>query len=441
MIGPGGTPDLSRFVQMVAEGWGAFFSIVAVIVIWQTRWADEKKTARLIRFIIIDAILLISDVLAIAFRGRTGAEAFYIVRIANAMVFVMGYMLIMSGVTYFSSLIEDRVSVSVKNWRLLEYFIGLIGVIMIIINVFYPYLYDFDKNNRYYRLPGNKLVTFTYVLGVLLILVLLLNFSKNLKKLEKFAVCSALIFPMLSLVFQSFNYGISLVILATCISVMLTFGSHMMDYTAMIAERERERESKMADLRIRILHDQIKPHFIYNALTGIYYGMDESIPRSKKALKNLAGYLRGSLDVLDERDTVEFQKELDTVRCYLEVEAFRFDDQVEFEVDAEDTDFSLPAFSLQTLVENSVRHGIRKKDPPSGRVRIHSWLENDVHRVEIADNGIGFDVGEAMDKEGVHIGLVNTKKRIELMCGGSMDIESKPGEGTRITLNIPAEEI
>ena len=72
--------------------------------------------------------------------------------------------------------------------------------------------------------------------------------------------------------------------------------------------------------------------------------------------------------------------------------------------------------------------GSAKNDPPSGRVRIHSWLENDVHRVEIADNGIGFDVGEAMDKEGVHIGLVNTKKRIELMCGGSMDIESKPGE-------------
>lgn len=440
MIGSEGMSDLSRFVQMVTEGWGAFFSIIAIIIIWQTKWADEKKTSGLIRFIAADAVLLISDVLAIAYRGHIGTEAFYIVRIANALVFITGYMVIISGVAYFSSLIEKRASVSIRNWRIMEFGIGVIGIVMVLINTVWPFLYDFDKNNRYYRLPGHRLIAFTYILGVLLILALLLNFFKDLTNLERFAICSALIFPMFSLVFQYFNYGISLVILSTCISVMFTFGSHMMDYTAKIAERERERESLMAEERIRILHDQIKPHFIYNALTGIYYGMDENIPQSKKALKSLAGYLRGSLDVLDERDNVKFEKELDTVRCYLEVEAFRFDDQVSFEVDARDTDFLLPAFSLQTLVENAVRHGIRKKDPPEGCVRIRSWFDDGMHRVEIADDGIGFDVEKARDKDGVHIGLVNTEKRLELMCGGTMEVESEQGVGTRIVLSIPEAE-
>lgn len=440
MIGSEGMSDLSRFVQMVTEGWGAFFSIIAIIIIWQTKWADEKKTSGLIRFIAADAVLLISDVLAIAYRGHVGTEAFYIVRIANALVFITGYMVIISGVAYFSSLIEKRASVSIRNWRIMEFGIGVIGIVMVLINTVWPFLYDFDKNNRYYRLPGHRLIAFTYILGVLLILALLLNFFKDLTNLERFAICSALIFPMFSLVFQYFNYGISLVILSTCISVMFTFGSHMMDYTAKIAERERERESLMAEERIRILHDQIKPHFIYNALTGIYYGMDENIPQSKKALKSLAGYLRGSLDVLDERDNVKFEKELDTVRCYLEVEAFRFDDQVSFEVDARDTDFLLPAFSLQTLVENAVRHGIRKKDPPEGCVRIRSWFDDGMHRVEIEDDGIGFDVEKARDKDGVHIGLVNTEKRLELMCGGTMEVESEQGVGTRIVLSIPEAE-
>ena len=440
MIGSEGMSDLSRFVQMVTEGWGAFFSIIAIIIIWQTKWADEKKTSGLIRFIAADAVLLISDVLAIAYRGHIGTEAFYIVRIANALVFITGYMVIISGVAYFSSLIEKRASVSIRNWRIMEFGIGVIGIVMVLINTVWPFLYDFDKNNRYYRLPGHRLIAFTYILGVLLILALLLNFFKDLTNLERFAICSALIFPMFSLVFQYFNYGISLVILSTCISVMFTFGSHMMDYTAKIAERERERESLMAEERIRILHDQIKPHFIYNALTGIYYGMDENIPQSKKALKSLAGYLRGSLDVLDERDNVKFEKELDTVRCYLEVEAFRFDDQVSFEVDARDTDFLLPAFSLQTVVENAVRHGIRKKDPPEGCVRIRSWFDDGMHRVEIEDDGIGFDVEKARDKDGVHIGLVNTEKRLALMCGGTMEVESEPGVGTRIVLSIPEAE-
>ncbi|MBR0119504.1 MAG: hypothetical protein IJM01_05190, partial [Eubacterium sp.] len=157
MIEPEGMSDLSRFVQMVTEGWGAFFSIIAIIIIWQTKWADEKKTSGLIRFIAADAVLLISDVLAIAYRGHVGTEAFYIVRIANALVFITGYMVIISGVAYFSSLIEKRASVSIRNWRIMEFGIGVIGIVMVLINTVWPFLYDFDKNNRYYRLPGHRL--------------------------------------------------------------------------------------------------------------------------------------------------------------------------------------------------------------------------------------------------------------------------------------------
>ena len=431
--------DLPHIIQVVIEGWGAFFCIVAIVVIWQTRWADKKKTDGLIRFITADGILLVVDILAVLFRGQMGPEAFFIVRIANFLVFVAGYMLIIFGVSYFGGLIETRESVSIRNWRLMEYGISLTGVVLILINTVYPFLYDFDDENRYYRLPGSWLISFTYILGVVLILALILNFFGVMTNLERFAVCSALIFPMLSLGLQVFKYGLSLTIIATTVAVILTFVSHMMDYTAVLAAREREREKWVADENIRLLHNQIKPHFIYNALTGIYYGLDEDIDGSKKALKSLTGYLRGSLDVLSARDCVDFEKELATVRSYLEVEAFRFDGQVDFEVDAEDTDFLIPAFCLQTLVENAVRHGIRKKDPPEGKVLVRTRYEGDAHRVEICDNGIGFDVEKAFEKEGIHIGLRNTADRLRLMCGGTMKIESKPGEGTEVHITIPKD--
>ena len=446
----GSGPELSRIIQMVIEGWGAFFCIVAVIVIWQTRWSDKRKAMGLIQFILSDSLLLVSDVIAIGFRGQEGTGAFYVVRVANFLVFTMGYMVILSGVYYFSSLIEERVQVSIRNWRSIEYGIGILGVTMVIINAFVPFLYDFDVNNRYYRLPGNWLISFTYVLGVLFILALLLNFFKDLTRLEKFAVCSALVLPLLSLVLQVLHYGASLVIISTSVAVILTFVSHMMDYTQKVAEREREREKWIADENIRLLYNQIKPHFIYNSLTGIYYGLDENVNASKKALKDLAGYLRGSLDVLDERECVDFSKELATVKCYLEVEAFRFDDQIRFEVDAKDTDFSVPAFCLQTLVENAVSHGIRKKDPPEGLISIKTRFEGDEHMIEITDDGIGFDMKkdnfedepseEKPKNERVHIGLRNTKKRLELMCGGTLDVESEPGKGTKISIRIPAGE-
>ena len=432
--------DMARIIQLVIEGWGAFFCFVAVVVIWQTRWADAKKANGLIRFIIADSLLLIADVFAIGFRGQGGPLAWYIVRIANLFVFVMGYLVIISGVAYFGELIEKRAQVSIRNWKYIEFGIGIIGIVLVIINSFFPYLYDFDIHNRYYRLPGSWLSGFTYILGVLLIVVLLLNFYSNMTKLERFAICSALIFPMISLVFQTLHYGASMVIIATCIAVILTFVSHMMDYTAKVAEREREHEKWISDQNIRLLHNQIKPHFIYNALTGIYYGLDEDVPRSKKALKNLAGYLRGSLDVLAERDCVSFSKELETVRCYLQVESFRFENQIHVEVDARDIDFEVPAFCLQTLVENAVRHGIRQNDPPEGNISILTRLTKDAHVIEIIDDGIGFDVTKAFEKEGVHIGLKNTKERLELMCDGALEVESTPGVGSKIKMIIPKQK-
>jgi len=430
---------MSHVIQMVIEGWGAFFYLIAIIVIWQTRWSDKNKADGLIRFIAADFVLLIMDVFAQYFRGQAGIIAYHIVRISNLMVFVMGYLVIIFGVSYFGELIESRVGVSIRTWKFTEYAIGIIGVTMVMINTIYPFLYAFDDENRYYRLPGSWMISFSYILGVLLIMALILNFFGKMSHLERIAVFSALILPMISLVLQVNRYGTSLTIIATTITVTLTFVSHMMDYTAMVAKREREREKWIADENIRLLHNQIKPHFIYNALTGIYYGLDEDIAGSRKALKSLSGYLRGSLDVLAERKCVDFNKELMTVKNYLDVEAFRFDGAIHFEVDAQDTDFEIPAFCLQTLVENAVHHGIRKKDPPEGSITIRTRFQDRTHRIEIIDDGIGFDIDKALEKEGVHIGLKNTIRRLRLMCGGTMQIESTPNAGSKIIVTIPAD--
>ncbi|MCR4842544.1 MAG: histidine kinase [Eubacterium sp.] len=435
----GGMMDFSRVIQMVIEGWGAFFCIIAVVVLRQTKWADADKARGVMQFTVVDGFLLVADVLAIGFRGYPGMVGYYVVRFSNYFVFIFGYLVIISGVAYFGGLIEHRVSVSIRNWKYMEYLVCGLGMAMVTINVVYPFLYDFDSRNQYYRLPWNWLISFTCLLGVVLILVLLLNFFKNMTNLERYAILTALVCPLISLVLQYMHYGISLVIIASCAAVILTFVAHMMDYTAMMVERERRREKWIADEKIRLLHNQIKPHFIYNTLTSIYYGLDEDVDRSKKMLKDLSGYLRGSLDVLDERECIDFRKEMATVECYLNVESFRFENQISVELDIEDDDFKVPAFCIQTLVENSIRHGIRKKDPPEGTISILTRFEDGKHRVEIRDTGTGFDVEQAFDKKGKHIGLRNTRRRLALMCRGSMDVNSAEGEGTIITIVIPGE--
>lgn len=87
---------------------------------------DTKKADGLIRFIIADCFLLVADVLAVGFRGQAGTAAFYIVRIANFLVFVMAYLVIISGVSYFGAFIEERVKVSIRSWKFIEYGTGCV---------------------------------------------------------------------------------------------------------------------------------------------------------------------------------------------------------------------------------------------------------------------------------------------------------------------------
>ncbi|MCR5586058.1 MAG: histidine kinase [Lachnospiraceae bacterium] len=429
--------DASRIIQMTVEGWGVLFCFIAIIVAWQTREIDKKRARYLIRFIFNDAALLVMDILALGFRGDESTLGYYMVRIANFGVFFSGYLFLITGVTYISYVVETRIEVDISAWKRIEYVISCIGIVALVINIFVPYLYAFDVHNRYYRLAWNWILALTQVMVVVLLLAILLNFFKELRKLEKYALLSALTLPFLSLIFQVNHYGISFTNITTTVSIIFIFLAHMLDYSNSMRERDREREQWVMNEKIRLLYNQIKPHFIYNSLTSIYYGLDTDLEASKDILKNLTGYLRGSLDVLDETESIPIKDELKTVKCYLTVERYRFDNRIKFELDVKDKDFLVPAFSIQTLVENAIRHGIRKNDPPEGTVKLSTRLEGNDHIVEITDNGRGFDVEHIYNDDGKHIGMRNTKKRIEIMCNGEMEIESEIGKGTTIRLTIP----
>ena len=118
----------------------------------------------------------------------------------------------------------------------------------------------------------------------------------------------------------------------------------------------------------------------------------------------------------------------------------------------EDTDFKVPPFAMQTLVENSVKHGIRNKPTGEGTVTIRTFKNEEGHVVEIEDDGVGIDkdafakinarrvksstVDIDSERE-VHVGIENTESRLELMCKGRMEIETTPGKGAKVRLIIP----
>ena len=106
---------------------------------------------------------------------------------------------------------------------------------------------------------------------------------------------------------------------------------------------------------------------------------------------------------------------------------------IRIEYHIQDDHFDIPALTIQPLVENAIRHGVRgKKD---GLVTVSSVREANHHRITVSDNGKGFDPEKTLD--GTHIGLRNVKERVEQMCGGKLILQSEIGKGAHITVLIP----
>ena len=197
--------------------------------------------------------------------------------------------------------------------------------------------------------------------------------------------------------------------------------------------REHEQDL-MAAQRIRIMMTQIQPHFLFNALNTIRALYAKDPPLADRTLEDFSTYLRQNLESLSQTDLVPVTKELEHTRLYAEIEALRFlNVRVEYQI--EDSTFMIPALTIQPLVENAIRHGVRSLK--NGLVTVSTVREPGAHRITVRDNGVGFDPKETDSTEGTHVGIRNVKERVEQMCGGRLVLQSETGKGTSVTIWIP----
>ena len=199
--------------------------------------------------------------------------------------------------------------------------------------------------------------------------------------------------------------------------------------------REHEQGLK-AEQRIQIMMSQIQPHFLYNTLSTIQALCRTDPEQAFTTTQKFGMYLRQNLDSLSQPMLISVRKELEHTQVYTDIEKIRFPGiHVEYRI--EDDSFSLPALTIQPLVENAIRHGVRIRE--KGLVTVCTRRNEDYHEVVITDNGKGFD-GKAVEQADgePHIGIRNVRERIEKMCGGTLIIDSRIGEGTTVTIRLPS---
>ena len=200
--------------------------------------------------------------------------------------------------------------------------------------------------------------------------------------------------------------------------------------------RNHEEDLK-AQQRIKIMMSQIKPHFLYNTLSTIQVLCHSDPEKAAEVTGNFSSYLRRNLSSLDEPGLIPCEKELEHTQAYVQIEETRFPN-IHVKYDIQDRDFSLPPLTLQPLVENAIRHGVRIRD--EGIIEVITLQLGNCHELLIRDNGVGFDAEAVKTADRSHVGLRNVQSRIESMCGGTMLIDSRVGEGTTIIIRLPVRK-
>ncbi|MCR5800263.1 MAG: histidine kinase [Lachnospiraceae bacterium] len=206
------------------------------------------------------------------------------------------------------------------------------------------------------------------------------------------------------------------------------------------AEKAQKLEKELTENHVKMMLSQIQPHFLYNALGTIRSLCTKDPAEARNALDHFAKYLRANMDSLNEKWCIPFSKELEHVNSYLYIEKLRFGDLLKIEYDIRAERFELPPLTLQTIVENAVKHGLLAKRE-GGTVKISTKETRNNIEITVQDTGVGFDAAKKIDDGRSHVGIANTRQRIMAMCGGSLNIGSKIDEGTVITILLPKENV
>ncbi|MFO0415555.1 MAG: sensor histidine kinase [Bacteroidota bacterium] len=195
-------------------------------------------------------------------------------------------------------------------------------------------------------------------------------------------------------------------------------------------------ETLIRDLQLQTIKSHINPHFIFNSLNSIRALIDENPVRARRAITELSNILRSSMQA-EKAETVSFEKELNIVKDYLELEKLRFEERLHFhfEIDPETLNLQVPPMMLQTLVENAIKHGV-SKHLAGGEVYVSSKIHQQDHELIIRNSG---RLSEYYNAEG--FGVSSTKERLHLQFGGKASFElNETASGyveARICMPIP----
>jgi two-component system LytT family sensor kinase len=215
--------------------------------------------------------------------------------------------------------------------------------------------------------------------------------------------------------------------------------------TIRIEQKLEEQKRLLLEARLDALQRQINPHFLFNTLNSIASLVRFRPEQARELIVKLANILRALLK--DHDSYVQLRDELNFTDDYLGIEVVRFGAdklKVVKEIDPTTLELHVPSMILQPLIENSIKHGLEPRIS-GGTITIRSRLSSGKLMIEVEDDGVGIAPGRSHSSgvlhQGAGIGMNNVRERLDVLFGdaATFDVTSRPGRGTHITMEMPAE--
>ena len=300
---------------------------------------------------------------------------------------------------------------------------------LLVVTQFTTWIYYFTPDNVYHRGAWYPLLLIPPALLMVANLIGLWRFRAALTHRQRVAFLIYFVVPLVCMLIQMFVYGLLLIVFGTALAVLFMFIFLLYDQVEHSIRQAEENARQRASINVL----QMRPHFICNTMMSIYYLIALDAEKARQVTLDFTTYLRDNFTAIAKGDTIPFAEELEHTRAYLAVEKVRHEDKLYIELDTPWISFRIPPLTLQPIVENAIVHGVSPDLEPlylsvlTRETKTHS-------EIIIEDTGPGF---APVDDHEPHIALANIRERLEMMCGGTLEITSREMGGTRVTIRVP----
>ncbi len=421
-------------INITAEIFGLTLTVVLLFEMANRTAQRHRKRHLLLCALSMHVASLVADIVSWSLTGIPGRPVHVLLTISIVLSQLFGVLTCVWIMVYvYTDVSGSRYGPSCRMDPLIR-FLWLVNGVNLMVVFTNPWTHAFYLVTEANQLVAGPLIYLNDVLYVtqslLMIVIVISLYERNgLATTLRLCVCGLLVLlaAVVDVLYQD------LTMLDPTVSIVLAL--LYVGVQSRLEEDLAKARTDAAESRVRLLSGQVQSHFVFNSLTAIKELVAEDPDRAEVAIQDFSDYLRSHLDIMSTLRLVPFAEELGHVRHYVSLEMADLARPMEVVYDLQVEDFMVPPLTVQPLVENAIRHGIRTREE-GGTVCLRTRREDGCVVVIVEDDGRGFSSVTLRQDERRRVGMENVRERLERQCGGTLAVTTG-ANGTVAKMIIP----